>query len=161
MWIILADLNDTIGTANNPYDVPDTYANIVPGTLRIVLEDGTIIGDLSNNSSDDRVSGLFVLDANGDPTETPNPVLLVSDCVGCHASGGNEKVITFGDPSTGSQVPQVYHTDTLDLAGAFIHPDPTTLSRHEGRAFLPIGAVARFTIRQSADPNSAEVSRVP
>src|SRR5690606_7464184 len=61
VWIILADLNPTIGTANNPYDVPDTYANIVSGTLRITLADGTVIGDLANNGVDDRVSGLFVL----------------------------------------------------------------------------------------------------
>jgi predicted CXXCH cytochrome family protein len=47
------------------------------------------------------------------PSLTPFPVLLLTDCVGCHAAGGADAIADF----TGSQVPQVYHTDTVDLAG--------------------------------------------
>ena len=43
----------------------------------------------------------------------PYQVLLANDCVGCHAQGGASKTISMGT----SEVPQVYHTDTNDLAG--------------------------------------------
>jgi predicted CXXCH cytochrome family protein len=56
------------------------------------------------------------------PSLSPFPVLLISDCIGCHASGGAEAVADFN----GSQVPQVYHTDTTDLAGGnFAYIDGT------------------------------------
>jgi predicted CXXCH cytochrome family protein len=47
------------------------------------------------------------------PSLTPFPVLLISDCVGCHASGGADAIADFN----GSQVPQVYSTSATDLAG--------------------------------------------
>ena len=51
--------------------------------------------------------------ANGSPSLTPYPVLLLSDCKGCHAGGGSEAIATWG----GSSIPQVLHTDSTDLAG--------------------------------------------
>ncbi len=50
-----------------------------------------------------------LVDSNG-----PNPTLLNSDCVGCHAQGaGSSKIVTLG----GSDFPQVFHNDGTDLAG--------------------------------------------
>ena len=60
--------------------------------------------------------------STGGPSLTPFPVLLISDCVGCHASGGADAIADFN----GSPVPQVYHTDTTDLAGGnFAYIDGT------------------------------------
>jgi hypothetical protein len=48
-----------------------------------------------------------------DDSTTPNGHLLRSSgCVGCHAQGGSQNIITF----SGNDVPQVMHTDTTDLA---------------------------------------------
>ncbi len=48
----------------------------------------------------------------GNSTE-PNPMLLRGDCLGCHAQGGTEAVVSVG----ASQLPQVYHKAVEDLAG--------------------------------------------
>ncbi|MBW2636351.1 MAG: hypothetical protein JRC86_02285 [Deltaproteobacteria bacterium] len=42
----------------------------------------------------------------------PQPALLRGTCLGCHGQGGSSKIVTIG----GSDIPQVYHTDTDDLA---------------------------------------------
>jgi hypothetical protein len=56
------------------------------------------------------------------PSLTPFPVLLISDCVGCHASGGADAIADFN----GSPVPQVFHTAANDLAGGnFAYIDGT------------------------------------
>lgn len=42
-----------------------------------------------------------------------NPTLVRRDCIGCHAQGAGEKIVTVG----GVQIPQVYHNDASgDLA---------------------------------------------
>ena len=44
----------------------------------------------------------------------PNVFLSRGTCIGCHAQGGVEKIITIGS----NQVPQILHSDlTGDLAG--------------------------------------------
>ena len=50
---------------------------------------------------------------NFDSSPAPNATLLKGDCVGCHAQGGGDKIVTMGS----SEIPQVIHTDTNDLAG--------------------------------------------
>jgi predicted CXXCH cytochrome family protein len=42
----------------------------------------------------------------------PQPALLRGTCLGCHGQGGSSKILTIG----GSEIPQVYHTDSTDLA---------------------------------------------
>lgn len=54
-------------------------------------------------------NGLAV---NFDGDATPNRYLTRGTCVGCHAQG-TTKIVSLGD----SQIPQVMHTDTTDLAG--------------------------------------------
>lgn len=44
---------------------------------------------------------------------TPNDTLLKATCYGCHAQGGASALVTVGVDT----IPQVYHTDTIDLAG--------------------------------------------
>jgi len=43
----------------------------------------------------------------------PNSCLTRGTCLGCHGQGGASKIVTIG----GSQIPQVFHTDSTDLAG--------------------------------------------
>ncbi len=43
----------------------------------------------------------------------PNFFLTRGSCIGCHAQGGTSKIVTIG----GSQIPQVSHTESTDLAG--------------------------------------------
>jgi hypothetical protein len=43
----------------------------------------------------------------------PNSCLTRGTCLGCHGQGGASKIVTIG----GSQIPQVSHTDSTDLAG--------------------------------------------
>ncbi len=43
----------------------------------------------------------------------PYPALTRGSCLGCHGMGGSNKIVTIGS----SEIPQVYHTDTEDLAG--------------------------------------------
>lgn len=43
----------------------------------------------------------------------PQPALLRGNCIGCHGQGTSNKIVTIG----GSDIPQVLHTDTTDLAG--------------------------------------------
>lgn len=59
VWVPLANLHDTAATVPSAYKMPDLVSNIVPGTVRIELSDGSVITDLPNNSSDDRKSGLY------------------------------------------------------------------------------------------------------
>jgi hypothetical protein len=42
----------------------------------------------------------------------PQPALTRGTCFGCHGQGTSNKIVTIG----GSEIPQVYHTDTTDLA---------------------------------------------
>ncbi|MEJ2201245.1 MAG: cytochrome c3 family protein [Desulfuromonadaceae bacterium] len=65
---------------------------------------------------------MAILSDGSGPSLTPYPVLLLTDCVGCHASGGTSAIADF----SGSSIPQVYHTDTVDLAGGnFAYIDGT------------------------------------
>jgi hypothetical protein len=51
--------------------------------------------------------------------------------------------------------------DTVDLAGRFLHPMDDVVHRTAGSRWIPIGSPARFIVRESADPSSSEVRRVP
>lgn len=51
--------------------------------------------------------------------------------------------------------------DTLDLSGRFLHPMPDAVLQAGGRVWVPIGSPARFIIRESADPASKELGRLP
>ncbi|MBL8960198.1 MAG: peptidase M14 [Gemmatimonadetes bacterium] len=51
--------------------------------------------------------------------------------------------------------------DTLRLDGLFLHPDPESLLVTGGTSWLPLGAPARFIVREGADPASREVRRIP
>ena len=46
-------------------------------------------------------------------TDETQPALLRATCLGCHGMGTGNKIENIG----GSEIPQVYHTDTEDLAG--------------------------------------------
>jgi len=67
VWIPLANLRDTAvpSTATLAFRTPEIQSNIVPGTLRIELSDGSFITDVVENGTDDREStgdanaGLF------------------------------------------------------------------------------------------------------
>ena len=48
-----------------------------------------------------------------DSSTTPKDNLLKSDCLGCHGMGGNDKIVNIN----GSEIPQVLHNDSGDLAG--------------------------------------------
>ena len=50
---------------------------------------------------------------NFNDSATPNELLLRGDCIGCHAMNGTSKIETIG----GSEIPQVFHRDSQDLAG--------------------------------------------
>lgn len=51
--------------------------------------------------------------------------------------------------------------DTLRLDGLFLHPDPDAVTQVAGSSWLPIGAPARFVVRESAHPRSRELRRIP
>lgn len=51
--------------------------------------------------------------------------------------------------------------DTLRLAGRYLHPTPEAMLRTGGTRWFQIGAPARFIIRDSADPASRELGRIP
>jgi hypothetical protein len=51
--------------------------------------------------------------------------------------------------------------DTLNLAGRFLHPVPEAVLQTGGTTWLPIGAPARFIVRETADPSSRELTRIP
>ncbi|MFO7813520.1 MAG: hypothetical protein R6V21_11170, partial [Pelovirga sp.] len=66
-------------------------------------------------------------------SNTPNQNLLKFDCIACHAQGGADRVVNL---TGGSAIPQVYHTDTVDLAGgnfAYIDGNKTSLFGSGGR----------------------------
>ncbi len=48
-----------------------------------------------------------------DGSASPSAYLTRGDCVSCHAQNGADRIITLGV----SEIPQVLHTDTTDLAG--------------------------------------------
>jgi hypothetical protein len=50
---------------------------------------------------------------NSTASVTPNPTLLKLDCIACHAQNTGSKIVTMPG---GSTIPQVYHTDSTDLA---------------------------------------------
>jgi predicted deacylase len=50
--------------------------------------------------------------------------------------------------------------DTLDAAGAFLHPRPDALVGSAGQAYLTIGARAAIDVREGADPQSRLKTRI-
>ncbi|MCB1203759.1 MAG: filamentous hemagglutinin N-terminal domain-containing protein, partial [Verrucomicrobiae bacterium] len=55
VWVELAGLRDPITTPSTlAFQGSAILSNVIPGTIRIELEDGRVITDLSRNSSDDR-----------------------------------------------------------------------------------------------------------
>lgn len=81
----------------------------------------------------------------------------------------NDVAINFDDSvaRTGGHIREmgdletVVALDTMNLAGRFLHPAPDALTVTGGTRWLPIGAPARFVVRESADPASREVGRIP
>ena len=63
--------------------------------------------------------------------------------------------------SAGTALETVTALDTMNLAGRFLHATPDALTVTGGTKWLQIGAPARFIIRESADPASREVGRIP
>jgi hypothetical protein len=51
--------------------------------------------------------------------------------------------------------------DTIDAKGKFLHPTPESLTRNDRHTWLRIGAPAAFTIRESAEPTSREIRKIP
>ncbi len=51
--------------------------------------------------------------------------------------------------------------DTLNVDGLFLHPEPEAILMTGGTRWIPLGAPARFIVRESADPKSREVRRIP
>ena len=51
--------------------------------------------------------------------------------------------------------------DTLKVDGLFLHPEPEAILMTGGTRWIPLGAPARFVVRESADPKSREVRRIP
>lgn len=58
VWIQLANLRDTAvpGAATQSFQTADIQSNVVPGTVRIELSDGSFITDVPRNSSSDQTS---------------------------------------------------------------------------------------------------------
>ncbi|MEW6220091.1 MAG: cytochrome c3 family protein [Thermodesulfobacteriota bacterium] len=87
-----------------------------------------------------------------DDTTTPNPMLTRGGCVGCHATGGGQRVYS---PDTVSYFPQVYHNDGAgDLAaGNFGYIDGTKTG--EGAASANKGHNVIDLFGANSDPNQA------
>ena len=83
---------------------------------------GGLVGDCADcHTMHNSQQGAPVAKAglNGTASVTPNPTLLKLDCIACHAQNTGSKIVTMPG---GSTIPQVYHTDTTDLAaGNFKH----------------------------------------
>ena len=81
----------------------------------------------------------------------------------------NDVAINFDDSvaRTGGHIREmgdleaVVALDTMNLTGRFLHPAPDAMTVTGGTRWLTIGAPARFVIRESADPASREVGRIP
>jgi hypothetical protein len=65
LWLPLADLEDSVSGFGGRYQISDMISSIVPGSINIVLYDGTVITDVVRSSSDDfatagdAAAGLF------------------------------------------------------------------------------------------------------
>jgi hypothetical protein len=66
-----------------------------------------------HNSVGGQPVAVTKLGAGGSLSITPYASLLLTDCAGCHMAGGVAKL----EPIGGGFSPQVYHTDSADLAG--------------------------------------------
>jgi hypothetical protein len=51
--------------------------------------------------------------------------------------------------------------DTIDATGRFLHATTGALTRNDRMTWLRIGAPATFTIRESAEPTSREIRKIP
>lgn len=51
--------------------------------------------------------------------------------------------------------------DTLNASGLFLHPAPEAMTRTGANAWLTIGAIAKFSVRESAEPNSRVRFTIP
>lgn len=66
-----------------------------------------------HNSQDGAPMATYGADGSSWKDTGPYDALTRGSCLGCHGMGESSKIATIG----GSEIPQVYHTDSEDLAG--------------------------------------------
>lgn len=113
-----------------------------------------VTGQCSNchtmhNSQTD--SEMATYGADGQPWKGTGPygALLRGTCLGCHGMGTGNKIETVG----GSEIPQVYHTDTEDLAAgnfAYITGGKGTGSNRKGHNVIDLGEAYQEDVLTSA-----------
>lgn len=92
-----------------------SLAVIVGGTANISLAKVTgVCANCHTMHNSQGGSDMATYGADGKPWKTAGaqPALLRGTCLGCHGMGTANKIETIGD----SQIPQVYHTDSANLA---------------------------------------------
>ena len=83
---------------------------LVVGLLLWLGRAEALVGVCSNCHTMHNSQNGTAMTVNG---TAPNPLLLKAGCIGCHAQGGSQRIVNWG----GSPIPQVYHSDSQDLAG--------------------------------------------
>jgi hypothetical protein len=66
-----------------------------------------------HNSQNGAVIATYGADGESWKGTGPYPALTRGTCLGCHGMGTSSNIVNIG----GSEIPQVFHTDTTDLAG--------------------------------------------
>lgn len=110
LWISVSPLTDTAAATANAIKVSQGPVNVKPGTLRIVLSDGTIITDLPDADNDERESNI--VDQLGNDIGDINY---------------EQGLVRFNTPTIGSGSASVESIDYVSISG------------HKERAYVQIG----------------------
>ncbi|MCJ7617545.1 MAG: hypothetical protein MUO43_13520, partial [Desulfobacterales bacterium] len=89
-----------------------SFALIIPA-----ISSANVTGPCANchtmhNSQDGTEMATYGADGKPWKTDTAQSALLRGTCLGCHGQGTANKIETIN----GSEIPQVYHTNSSDLA---------------------------------------------
>ncbi len=105
-----------MGTQTKSPHLPIAYVGLllITGILLLILNSpaaARVAGECANchTMHNSQNGNSMAWDGNTSPTA----YLTRGDCVACHAQNGSQRIITLG----ASEIPQVLHTDTSDLAG--------------------------------------------
>jgi hypothetical protein len=86
-----------------------------------------VTGQCSNCHTMHNSQGGTPMATYGNTGGVVQPMLLRGTCLGCHGQGTGENIINIG----GSEIPQIYHTNTTDLAGGnFVHLSSSDANGH-------------------------------
>ncbi|HUV49889.1 MAG TPA: cytochrome c3 family protein [Anaerolineae bacterium] len=89
------------------------FALIIPGISSAKVTGPCVNCHTMHNSQGGTEMATYGADGKPWKTDTVQPVLLRSTCLGCHGMGTGNNIENIG----GSEIPQVYHTNGTDLAG--------------------------------------------